>query len=1019
MLDSTNQLVKKFRKARDRFRNDPVQDLTIRLKVHHSESGRPNNMGPSNEVAAIMVGNIDTNCDGYHNEIPYVDSETQKKKKRKRITMKEYYAYKLQVRIQEGLHVRLAGRLYQQYVVDAFSCVEQARLWLLHTHQQNLRSDLYSSVAKKFVNGETTTSNVGKGFILPVNFLGSKRYMQQNFQDALAVCRSVRHPDIFLTMTCNPLWDEILQMMKHLPGCSPQDSPDIISRVFHLKLEQLLDDIKKDSFFVVYVVEFQNRGLPHVHMLIWLSAESKKELSSNIDKFVSAELPDPDSDPVGYCSETYFDQSGFPIYRRRKTEITVAKGKCELDNGWVVPYNRDLLVKYQYHMNVEICCHARSLKYLFKYCLKGHDRATIEITSRIANKDRYDETPIDEINAYFDGHYICASEAAYRIFGYHIHCRSISVLRLAFHLPGERIYTFSESEVLAKVVCHEKNKHSQLEAFFHLNSKDPKARNYTYDQIPEHYVWNEVDRLWTLWKKGRQIGRLLYTHHTAGELWYLCLLLSNIRGPTSFQSLKTVNGIQYRTFKDACKIYGLLDDDNEWHFVLEQCAISGLPCQIRQLFVHIIVNCQVSDLTILWEKHWNNMVDDLIIQRRHIAGNDDIVFCDRQLQYFALAEIDKLLRSIRKSLKYFKQLPQPPVDYLHTGTNNLVIDETSYNLSEMEEEFNKLFPNCNPEQLQVFNDVVKSVQSKVGGVFFVYGSGGCGKTFLWKTIIYKLRSLGLIVLPVASSGIAATLMSGGRMAHSRFKIPIVIDDCFSCAISHDSDITKLIKQTSLIIWDEAPMQHRYAFECLDPSLRDIMRAVDQRRYNMPFGGITVVLGGDFRQILLVITLGSHGDVMSACRSEEEIRILKNFADWVLKVGNGQIPPPKDIDFKPEEDDILIPPAFCDPELSNSIQNMIKWTYPEFLEKYRFSDYLSERAILTPTNQIVSHLNSLIVDTIPSPEIIYYSVDRAEDFGGTASELSFAFPPEYLNSISIPGLPPHELKLKEGVAVMLM
>ncbi|XP_074337659.1 uncharacterized protein LOC141674854 [Apium graveolens] len=437
------------------------------------------------------------------------------------------------------------------------------------------------------------------------------------------------------------------------------------------------------------------------------------------------------------------------------------------------------------------------------------------------------------------------------------------------------------------------------------------------------------------------------------------------------------------------------------------------------------------------------MVDDLIIQRRHIAGNDDTVFYDRQLQYFALAKIDKLLRSIGKSLKHFKQLPQPPVDYLHTGTNNLVIDETSYNLSEMEEEFNKLFPNCNPEELQVFNDVVKSVQSKAGGVFFVYGSGECGKTFLWKTIIYKLRSLGLIVLLVASSGIATTLMSSVRTAHSRFKIPIVIDDCSSCAISHDSDIAELIKQTSLIIWDEAPMQHRYAFECLDRSLRDIMRAVDQRRYNMSFGGITVVLGGDFRQILPVITLGSRCDVVSACitnsplwkhskilllhrnmrlnqgRSEEEIRILKNFADWVLKVGNGQIPPPKDVDFKPEEDDILIPPAFCDPELSNSIQNMIKWTYPEFLEKYRFSDYLSERAILTPTNQIVSHLNSLIVDTIPSPEIIYYSVDRAEDFGGTVSELSFAFPLEYLNSISIPGLPPHELKLKEGVAVMLM
>lgn len=147
------------------------------------------------------------------------------------------------------MHVRWGGRLYQQYVVDSFSCVEQSRLWWLRTHQKKIRSDLYNSLVKKSLKGHTDTSNIGKGFVLPANFLGSKRYMQQNFQDALAVCRVVGHPDIFLTMTCNPLWDKIQQMMKVLPGCSSWDSPDIISRVFHLKLQQLLDDVKKTNFF--------------------------------------------------------------------------------------------------------------------------------------------------------------------------------------------------------------------------------------------------------------------------------------------------------------------------------------------------------------------------------------------------------------------------------------------------------------------------------------------------------------------------------------------------------------------------------------------------------------------------------------------------------------------------------------------------------------------------------------------------------------------------------------------------
>lgn len=119
------------------------------------------------------------------------------------------------------------------------------------------------------------------------------------------------------------------------------------------------------------------------------------------------------------------------------------------------------------------------------------------------------------------------------------------MLRLSFHLPGERSYTFSENEILEKVVHRHMHKRSQLEAFFLLNKIDPAARKYTFDEIPQHYVWNETDMLWTMRKKGRQIGRLLYTHHSTGELWYLRLLLSKVRGPTCFDYLKTVNVKRY------------------------------------------------------------------------------------------------------------------------------------------------------------------------------------------------------------------------------------------------------------------------------------------------------------------------------------------------------------------------------------------------------------------------------------------------------------------------------------------
>ncbi|KAK1393412.1 ATP-dependent DNA helicase [Heracleum sosnowskyi] len=99
--------------------------------------------------------------------------------------------------------------------------------------------------------------------------------------------------------------------------------------------------------------------------------------------------------------------------------------------------------------------------------------------------------------------------------------------------------------------------------------------------------------------------------------------------------------------------------------------------------------------------------------------------------------------------------------------------------------------------------------------------------------------------------------------------------------------------------------------------------------------------------------------------------------------------------------------------------MISSTFPDFLQNFSCPKYLSERAILTPTNQTVGHLNSLIVDKIPGEVVSYFSIDEAADFGGTEVQKNAAFPVEYLNSISIAGMPPHDLKLKVGVVVMLI
>ncbi|KAK1360714.1 hypothetical protein POM88_045188 [Heracleum sosnowskyi] len=229
--------------------------------------------------------------------------------------------------------------------------------------------------------------------------------------------------------------------------------------------------------------------------------------------------------------------------------------------------------------------------YLMTVVFRCHDTTTVKVTGR--RKKTHNSTndePIDEIEAYFDGRYICGSKAAYRIYGFPIHHRTLSVNRSPFHLPGQKNCTFQANQSLGKVAEREKDKLSKLEAFFLLNKIDRNARQYTYDQIPKFYVWNDGERRWNPRKRGYQIGRLSYTHHSSGEVWYLRMLLTKVVGPTSFKHLRTVNGVCYGTFRDACKEYGLLDDDKEWHHVLDECAVGGLPPQIRQLFVHIIVN---------------------------------------------------------------------------------------------------------------------------------------------------------------------------------------------------------------------------------------------------------------------------------------------------------------------------------------------------------------------------------------------------------------------------------------------
>jgi hypothetical protein len=234
----------------------------------------------------------------------------------------------------------------------------------------------------------------------------------------------------------------------------------------------------------------------------------------------------------------------------------------------------------------------------------------------------------------------------------------------------------------------------------------------------------------------------------------------------------------------------------------------------------------------------------------------------------------------------------------------------------------------------------------------------------------------------------------------------------------------LLSITSLIIWDEALMLNRNTFEAVDRCLRDI------RRDDRLFGGVTVVFGGDYQQILPVITRATQPDIVSAslfCSPIwQQLRLLKllrnmrvqddpveqQFAQWQVDVGHGRL--------SDEEGNVHIPPGFCCPQ--NTVESLIEQIYPNIgtpLHPPHADLFFSERAILSARNADVNSLNHTILDLFPGELIEAQSADSVIDDDENNQDGELLYPTEYLNSITSSGLPLAHLRLKVGCPLMLL
>ncbi|XP_066310854.1 uncharacterized protein [Miscanthus floridulus] len=449
MLDEHNLFAKQFRMARDRLAGNEAEDFVIRIVDPKNGDPPQYSLPTTDQLAMLVVG--DFSCEEFERDIivqkqtgdldqisalhpafmalqypllfPYAERGWQTgilytgatqsaQNAHVKLTMQDYYCYMFHYRKNEPNPYLCYGPLSTQAKVDARACVDENRLKYIVHHQADIRMESIQGICDAISRGSQEGSEVGKMTVLPASYTGGRRYMIQNYHGGIAICREYGPPDFFVTFTCNPKWLEISEAIFE-PGQRPVDRNDIIVRVFNIKLEELLHDIRCGKPFgpcnaALHTVEFQKRGLPHAHIILWTSRDTSDPTSAMIDKYVSAEVPDPRNDPLGYalvaehmihgpcgktnprcpcmknnkCSKhfpkpyqpaTTVSSIGFAVYKRPENNLFVCKGGLQMDDRWVVPYNMFLLTKYQAHINVEWCNKTTFIKYLFKYVTKGAD----------------------------------------------------------------------------------------------------------------------------------------------------------------------------------------------------------------------------------------------------------------------------------------------------------------------------------------------------------------------------------------------------------------------------------------------------------------------------------------------------------------------------------------------------------------------------------------------------------------------------------------------------------------------
>ncbi|GBG81891.1 hypothetical protein CBR_g34074 [Chara braunii] len=404
-----------------------------------------------------------------------------------------------------------------------------------------------------------------------------------------------------------------------------------------------------------------------------------------------------------------------------------------------------------------------------------------------------------------------------------------------------------------------------------------------------------------------------------------------------------VDTIRHHLLDSASLLRELLHDDKEYGADMRTAANNYMPSQIRQVCAMLFAYGPLADPMSLFFKYREPMSEDYVRRLPNFTLSPAV------FQALALLDIDAELVDMKTdmstvglsfpdmhALQCAKQLRSR---LLFQGLPELIQEESAYDRDQLNHVWETNVPMLHPSQRVLVQGVVDAVLKRTPLCVFVDAPVGTGKTFCINTILSGVRRHeGCIALAVASSGIASLLLPGGRTFHSRFRAPLTPDDKKPFAIPKQSELATLIRRAQLIVWDEAPMTHRFHLEALDITLRDLCDS------DLPFGGKVVLLAGDFRQVLPVVKRGSRAQQINACiksshlwqyfhnhKLDENMKVLRRgndvvaFADFLLRLGNGQ----HDVVDPSDPEIIELPREIC---TDAPVVDLIRWTFPDLRTK---------------------------------------------------------------------------------------